>query len=292
MAAVAVIGAGGMGSWFARFFKSKGDSVTVCDIDQSKARRLAARVRARYSSTNFEAARGSDIVVLATPANVVSNVVKEISPALRRGAFLLDLCAIKSAVAPALRSAQRRGVIVASIHPMFGPLASGLRGRTIIVVRIGKDKRAVEMVKRLFPEARILLTDLKTHDRQMAVTLALPHFLNMLFATTISRTKKLAELRKFAGRTFSLQMLLAETVANDPETTADIQIMNREFAAVLRNLQRDIRSLRKVFNRGDRTELVNRYGRVRQLLSNDPEFGTARSRFEKVCEATSMSLER
>jgi len=291
MAAVAVIGAGGMGSWFARFFKSRGDSVTVCDIDQSKARRLAARLRSRYASTNPEAARGSDIVVLATPANVVSNVVKEISPALRRGAFLLDLCAIKSAVAPALRSAQRRGVIVASIHPMFGPLASGLRGKTIVVVRMRKDKRAVNIVKRLFPEARILLTDSGTHDRQMAVTLALPHFLNMLFAKTISRTKKLAELRKFAGRTFSLQMLLAETVVNDPETTADIQIMNRQFAAVLRNLQRDIRSLGKVLNRGDRTELVSRYTRVRQLLSSDPEFGTARSRFEKLCEVASRSSE-
>jgi len=281
---VAVIGAGGMGSWFARYFKSRGGSLIVSDRDRGKAQRLASRIRARYASSNMEAARGSDIIILATPVNVVSDTVKEILPALRRNALLLDICAVKSAVIPALRLAERRGVKVASIHPMFGSLARGMRKKLIIIVRTGKDRRGMKTVRRLFRGARIFSAEAETHDRQMALTLALTHFLNMVFAMVISRRGSIAEVRKFAGRTFNLQMLLAETVASEPETTADIQIMNEDFEIILRGLQRDIRSLYQIVKRGDRAELVARYERIRQRLSVDPAFHAARGTFEKVCE--------
>jgi len=284
---VAVIGAGGMGSWFAQFFASRGDYVVVSDRDQSKARRLASRIGVKHLSNNVEAAGGSDIIILATPAHVLSSVVKEILPALRRNALLFDICAIKSAVIPALRSAERHGVQVASIHPMFGPLASGLRGRVMIVVRTGRNMRGTNMVKRLFREARILVVEPKVHDKWMAVTLALPHFLNMAFATSISTKGKLRELKRFAGRTFNLQMLLAEAVAGEPETTTDIQIMNKEFGITLRQLQRDIQSLARIVRSRDRAELITHYKRVRDFLSTDPDFNYAQRRFEQIYESYS-----
>jgi len=284
---VAVIGAGGMGSWFVRFFKSRGDLVTVSDRDERRARLLAGKIRIRYALSNVEAARGSDIVVLAIPANVISDVVREILPALGRNALLFDICAVKSAVIPALRLAEKRGIQVASIHPMFGPLASDLREKNIVVVSTGENKRALKMIKHMLKGARVFLADPQVHDRQTAVTLALPHFLNMAFAMTMSRRRRLAEIRKFAGRTFNLQMLLAETVASEPETTADIQIMNKEFRVILRDLQRDIKSLAGIVNRQDRAELVSRYQQIRERLSPDPQFGVAGEAFEKACEAVS-----
>jgi len=284
---VAVIGAGGMGSWFARYFKSRGDSIIVSDTDRAKAQCLASRIRARYASSNVEATRGSDIVILATPANVVSDTVKEILPALRRNALLLDICAVKSVVIPALLIAEKRGVKVASIHPMFGPLARGVRKKLIIIVRTGKDERGMKIVKRLFRGARIFSAEPEAHDRQMAMTLALPHFLNMVFAMVVSKGRSFAVMKKFAGRTFNLQMLLAETVASEPETAADIQIINKHFAIILRGLQRDIRSLYQIVKRGDRAELVAHYERIRRRLSVDPEFDSARRTFEKVCEISS-----
>ena len=285
---VAVIGAGGMGSWFARFFRSQGYSVIVSDRDQARARRLASRIGAAPVSDNVEAARGSDIIVLAAPVNVVSEVVREITPALRKNALLIDISAVKSAVLPSLRSVERRGVKVASIHPMFGPLATGLRGRSIIVVRTRRDQRVAKMVKRMFPEANIILADPEVHDRQVAVTLALPHFINMVFASVISsRRAGIPKLRQFAGRTFDLQMLLAETIASEPETAADIQILNKAFPAILRELERHVRSLTRILNSRDRSKLVARYRQIGELLSTDPEFRVARRKFEKACEVSS-----
>ena len=276
-----------MGTWFARFFKSRGYSVIVSDRDAKRAKRLVLKVHAKYASSNVAAARGSDIVILATPANVISRVIKEILPALRRNALLCEISATKSIVMPVLRSAERRGVKVASIHPMFGSLAHGIRGRRVVAIRTGKDTQGYKTMKGLLEGANFFLTDQDIHDKHTALTLGLPHFLNMAFAMTLSKRRNLAEIRRFAGRTFNLQMLLAEAIADEPETTADIQIMNREFRRVLRDLQRNIRSLARIVNQRDRGKLVARYKEIRKALLSDPQFRVARTAFEKVTEAQS-----
>jgi prephenate dehydrogenase len=287
VARIAVIGAGGMGAWFTRFFKSRGHFVIVADRDSSKGRRLASKLRAKYASSNIEAARKSDIIILATPANVIPKVIKEILPVLRRNALICEISATKSIVMPALRTAEKRGVKIASIHPMFGPLTHGVRERRIIAIRTGEDTRGYTTMKHLLQGAHFFLTDQDIHDRQVAVTLGLPHFLNMAFAMTLSKKRNLAEIRKYAGRTFNLQMLLAQAIADEPETTADIQVMNKQFRRVLRELQGNIRLLARIVNRRDRARLVAQYKRIRKALSSEQEFRVARARFEKVTETQS-----
>ena len=142
-------------------------------------------------------------------------------------------------------------------------------------------------MKHLLRGAHFFLAGQDIHDKRVALTLGLPHFLNMTFAMTLSKRGDLAEIRRFAGRTFNLQMLLAETIADEPETIADIQISNREFQRVMRDLQRNIQSLARIVNEQDRTKLVARYKKIRKALSTEPQFRAARTTFEKVTEAQS-----
>jgi prephenate dehydrogenase/chorismate mutase len=284
---VAVIGAGGMGSWFARFFKSRGGLVTLSDRNLRRARVLASRIRVKYARNNVEAARGSDVVILATSTNAVSQVIKEILPALGKNTLLVDIAAVKSPVVSALRLAEKQGIRVLSIHPMFGPLASGLREKKVVVVRTRERKREHDRITNMLGAARMITVDPKVHDRQTAFTLALPHFLNMAFAMTMSG-RSVAEIREFAGRTFELQMLLAETVASEAETTVDIQIMNREFQGVLRELERNFKLLAEAVKSGDRADLIARYKRIRNYLSSDPEFAIAGRALEKAYDAISV----
>jgi chorismate mutase / prephenate dehydrogenase len=284
---VAILGAGGMGSWFARFFKARGSVVTVSDRDRRKARLLASKTHVRWASDNVEAVRGSDVVVLATPANVTSDVINEILPTISRNALLVEICAVKSAVMPALHLAGKKGVKIASIHPMFGPRASGIREKNVIVIRLGGRRGGSDRAKHLLEGARFLLADAQVHDRQTAITLALPHFLNMAFAMTLSG-RSLAEIRKFAGRTFDLQMLLAQTVGNEPQTTADILTLNKEFRVVLGDLVRNTRLLAKIVSGRDREKLIRCLGQIREHLSSDPKFPLSETAFERACEASSI----
>jgi prephenate dehydrogenase len=287
-----IIGAGGMGAWFARLLKSQGYRIIVTDRDHKKARRLASQLQAKYVSTNVEATLESDMIILATPANTTAKVISEILPTMRQGALICEVSAAKSVVIPALRAAQKRGIVTASIHPMFGPLARGIRGRRIIVTRTGKDAGGYEMIKQLLKEADLTLTRPEIHDKRTAVTLGLSHFINMAFAMTASQRGNLAELRRFAGRTYDLQMLLAEAVVHEPETSADIHMMNREFRPVLRELERNIRILARIVNSKDRDKLVAQYRRINKLLSADPEFKAAPIAFERVTEAQYASTRR
>jgi prephenate dehydrogenase/chorismate mutase len=287
---VAVLGAGAMGSWFAKFFRSRGNSVIVTDIDPRRSRSLAAKINVRSVSSNTEAVRSSDIVVLATPANVVSKVVKEILPHLREETLLLDISAVKSASLPVLHMAEKKGIRFVSIHPMFGPPASSIWKKNVVVLQTG-DHRSTLAVKRMLEGARIVDADPAEHDRQTAMTLALPHFLNMLFAMTISG-RSLAKARKFAGRTFELQMLLAHTVGREPQTTADIIILNKEFRSILRDLMKNALLLAEVVNKHDRARLISFHKRIQRYLSSDPKLGIVESAFEKASDAISTRSAR
>jgi len=284
---VAIIGAGGMGAWFARLLKSRGYRIIVSDRNPNRARRLASQLRAKYASTNIEAALGSNIIILATPANTTVKVINEILPATSKGALICEICATKSVVMPALRAAQKRGIRTASIHPMFGPLARGTHGRRIIVIRTERDTRSNKILKHMLGGADVFYTRQDIHDKHTAVTVGLSHFLNIVFAMTVCKGRNLAEIRKFAGRTYDLQMLLAETIAHEPETTADIQIMNKEFRPVLREFEKNVRTLAKIVNSQDRARLLAQYKRVSRVLAADPEFKAAPVAFEKVTDAQS-----
>jgi hypothetical protein len=113
----------------------------------------------------------------------------------------------------------------------------------------------------------------------------------MTFAMTMSG-RSLAEIRKFAGRTFDLQMLLAQNIGNEPQTTADILIMNKEFRVILRDLQRNTRLLAETVNGRDRARLIAYNRRIREHLSSDPKFALAEAAFERACEASSTERSR
>jgi len=289
---VAIIGAGGMGAWFARLLKSRGYRIIVASRNPKKARRLASQLRAKSVSTNVEAARGSDVIIVATPASTTVAVIKEILPVTRKGALICEICATKSVVTPVLRAAQKRGIRTASIHPMFGPLAHGVRGRRILVIKAPGDMNSRKMLKRMLEGADVFFARQDVHDKRIAVTVGLSHFLNMAFAMSVCKGRNLAEMRKFAGRTYDLQMLLAEAIAHEPETTVDIHIMNREFRHVLREFEQNVRILSKIVNSKDRTKLLAQYKRVSGNLAADPEFESAPTTFERVTEAQSAGSSR
>jgi len=290
---VGIIGAGGMGTWFARFFVSRGDEVFVADQNSRRAQRLARIVHARQAADNVEAARGSDIIILATPPNTIHKIIEEILSAANRDAVLIEISAVKYPTIQPLRVAEKYGLRVASIHPMFGPLAStDMRNKRIIFVKSGRWKQSLRIIKRLFSGAEIVVTQPEIHDKQTAVTLALPHFLNMAFAkAACGRRRNISALQNFAGRTFSMQLLLSEIIANDPETAADIQIMNKQFRRVLRDVRDEVESLATTVKRCDRLSLVAHYTQIGRLLAADPQFSVGPRIFEKAYDAMTRTSE-
>jgi 8-hydroxy-5-deazaflavin:NADPH oxidoreductase len=86
---IAVIGAGNVGGGFSRAAVAAGHDVVVSAVHPEKAQALASEVGAQSASSNTEAVRDAQVVVLAVPASEAPAVAAEVASAAP-GAVVVD----------------------------------------------------------------------------------------------------------------------------------------------------------------------------------------------------------
>ena len=142
--------------------------------------------------------------------------------------MIFDLASLKSTITDTLRSmAKHRNVC--SIHPMFGPSASSLSGRNLIVCDCGNTEAAKE-ASSLF-EGRggnIRMMDIAEHDVYMSYVLGLSHAVNIAFFTVLDRSGiPMSDMASVASTTFRKNLETNASVAlEDPELYYEIQHLN------------------------------------------------------------------
>ncbi len=278
-------GAGRMGRWLVRHFVSLGHEVTVSDTRSEEARAFAEAAGVNWVRTNVEAVRGADAVVVSTPIEATPTVIGEVAPHVRRGSVVAEIASLKSRAVEALAEATRLGLRPLSVHPLFGPGARGLRGRRVAVVPVVDAEAEAALARVLFPGAEVVVVDAEGHDRAMALTLSLPHFINIIFASLVG-DEDLAALKRLGGTTFQLQLTLAESiVAEDPALHASLQMDNEYAPGCLERFLSRARLAKGWVDRGERARLTALCNRVRGSLSRDEDFAGAYERMYKVLEA-------
>lgn len=237
--ALVVGGAGRTGQWFCRFLSNRGAEVRIWDprgkLDGYRSLRSLDR-----------AASDSDIVVIASPLGTARAELDAVLAASPRG-LVFDVCSVKSHIAASLKKAAAKGILVSSIHPMFGPGACSPKGRNVIVCDCG-SMEASERVVQLFSSAGAIIarTRLDEHDRLMAYVLGLPHLCTLLFARTIgSSGRTQAELRRVGGPSFERMRKMAEELSSESRRVYhDIQALNPNTEEVVTSMERVIKDLR------------------------------------------------
>ncbi len=228
---VAVIGAAGaMGSFFVKYFLGKGQ-----DVVGSDANRVAGFPAGfTFVGSNRDAALGADAVIVAVPMRMTANVVREISPSLKRGAKLVEMTSVKGRMHAELRRiiALRKATLL-SIHPLFGPLSKS-KNLKICVIGNRRDEASARL---LFPGAKTILLGAEEHDRLMAYTLSLVHLLNLAFVSTVDSGVGVKEFRRIATPLASAQLDLGQAVlSQNPLLLAHIQAENPFLPDVLSNV--------------------------------------------------------
>lgn len=228
---VAIVGGSGlMGQWLARFLESFGHDVSLFD-----AKPAAATGSFPAHATLAEAAQTAEVVVLATPITVTPYVLGQLVT-LRTKALVFDICSLKSPLLDSIERAQKAGLRVTSVHPMFGPLAQWLAGRNILLCETGKAEWTEEAAS-LFKEsaASLVRVPLARHDEFMGYVLGLSHLANLVFGATLERSGlPLTELRSIGSTTFTAQaQVTAPVVAENQELYYEIQAENGYTPAVL-----------------------------------------------------------
>jgi prephenate dehydrogenase len=294
MAVAAVIGAAGrMGSWFADFLNSNGYSVIVCDREKATARKLARRNGYKFMGDVTNAAELSQIVVLATPTLTTKSLLRRIEPHISKTTLLVEISSVKAPLKETLERLRRRGVAVLSIHPMFGHGTKHPAGRLIIVAQQpAKNREAAKFIS-LFKRrgAKIFQTDLANHDRVVAVTLALPHFVNFAMVNTMKASGMApGQARDVGGTTFKLQLVVAEALYHE-RLSNEVSILadNRYALEVLDSFAEQVNRIRAEIKSGDSRKLLRDLKRGAGYVREDALFSSAYDRFNAAVEASNVN---
>jgi prephenate dehydrogenase len=259
---VAIIGGrGAMGRWFQRFFESQGLQVLVADR--------------KTHQTPREVAALADVVVLSVPIPKVDPVVREVGPAMRADAVLMDLTSVKQSPMAAMLKAFPGEVV--GTHPLFGPGEKGMPGRTMVLCP-GRGEKWLNWLQALLENAgaRVKVTTPAQHDRLMAVVQGLSHFVLIALEMAIRELGVAPQdLEDFATPTFATLRNLAQRLfSQDAKLYACIQLANPYNRTALRALDDAVADILYFIQRQNADGLVRLIESVGDFLTSGDKPGT------------------
>jgi len=275
-------GAGRMGKWLTHHFVSQGHEVTISDIKLDEAMSFAKSVGARFVTRNVEAVRDADLTVVSAPIPVIPNVLMEVSSQLKKNSVVAEISSLKSQIFPVLMGLADRDVRPLSVHPLFGPGAQKLEEEKVALVPLVNPPFEVELVKKIFPGVEVVVVDGEEHDKAMALTLSLPHFMNIIFASMVCE-EDLNVLKKLGGTTFTLQLTLSESVmTEDPGLYTSIQMRNEYTTQYLDEFFSKCKMVKDWIAKEDEKKFTEFYNLIKSLLSRDEDFHRSYERMYKA----------
>jgi len=258
---VAIIGAGAMGKWFASFAKQNLGEVTIADINIAKAKKVAKEVGAKAAKTCEDAVAQADVAIIAVPIAKTPEVVKSMARAMRAGSLLMDVASAKSDVVEAMNELDVEPELV-SIHPLFGPGATTLKGKDFAAIPVRPGMRYAQFKNRLTElGARVTEMEAEEHDKVMAISQCLTHFVLLSYLTALRSMKEIKLAEKLRTPMFNSLLELAKaTLAGNPDLYGEVQMMNK-YAKLTRSIlmeasrslevaftAHDVKATRKVFD--------------------------------------------
>jgi prephenate dehydrogenase len=235
-------GAGGMGAWFARFFRANDCDVHIVD-SSADTERMAEDLGVEFTrldlltadSERLKAAlRDAEIVLVSVPIDSTGRVIERVGPLVAAGSLLMDVTSVKREPVAMMTRCTREEVEVLGTHPLFGPSATSLRGMPVIFVPVRTGQR-YEQITDLFLRAGAKLEILSAaeHDELMAVIQGLPHFVLFSFGITLKELGlDVDRARHFMGPMYAIVLdFVGRLLHQDPRLYAEIQT-NLEMQAV------------------------------------------------------------
>jgi prephenate dehydrogenase len=286
---IAVIGAGKMGVWFAKFFQSKGYDVTLADRKKEKLEKLKdVLVDLTYSFE--EAVQDADQILLCVSIDAMEEVVKAISPAVHEGQVVMDICSIKEAPVKTMHQ-YLKGATVLGTHPVFGPGSNGVKHKAYVLTPTNaKEQEFAEQFKKWLEEeeAHVFIMTPKKHDELMSIVLGLPHFLGLVACETLLEQKNLPETKKVAGTTYRMLFTLAEATALEtPDLYAAVQTNLSGLGDIEDLFMAKAQELLTLIKNKDQKAIVERMEQLKKkLAAADSDFADSYNVMYKMLEST------
>jgi prephenate dehydrogenase len=287
---IAIIGAGKMGVWFAKFFHSKGYSVVLADRKKEKIANLKKELQVNTTTDFKEAVTDADQVLICVSINAFEEVVKTISPAIHQGQVVMDICSIKETPVKVMHK-YIKGALVLGTHPVFGPGSKGVKHKAYILTPTNDtEAEFADSFKKWLEkeEAHVFIMNPKKHDQLMSVVLGLPHFLGLVACETLLEQKDFPETKQVAGTTYRMLFTLAEATALEtPDLYANLQMNLPEMGKIEDLYIAKAQEWLDLIKQKNPQAIVERMEQLKaKLLKSDPDFAESYEVMYRMLEAT------
>ncbi|MBN2397592.1 MAG: prephenate dehydrogenase/arogenate dehydrogenase family protein [Deltaproteobacteria bacterium] len=231
-------GTGGIGRWFADFFKKEGYTV---------------HVSGRTSGMGpDEMARTCGVVIVSVPINITAAVIGEIGPRMPESSLLMDFTSLKAEPVRAMLASSRSEVL--GCHPLFGPDVPSIEGMNVVLCP-ARVKKWAGWPEDLFRKrgAHVFETTPERHDEMVSITQVLNHLDTVVMALALKETGiDPAELRKFSTPIFDTKLAIIEKVCtNNPRLYADIITENPDISNVVAIYERSLARIKALVEEND-----------------------------------------
>ena len=286
----AVLGAGKMGVWLAKFCREKGDVVVLADRKAEKLSRLREELGVETTTDFVEAVKSADEIVICVSISSFEGVVKKIGPHIHDGQTVTDICSIKEYPVKVMHEHIKHGLVLGT-HPVFGPGSKGVKHKAYILTptNAAEEKYAEGFKKWLEKEeAHVFIMTPQKHDQLMSVVLGLPHFLGLVACETLLEQKDFGETKQVAGTTYRMLFTLAEATALEtPDLYANLQMKLPEMGKIEDLFIAKAQEWLDLFKQKNPQAIVDRMEQLKaKLLKADPEFAQSYEVMYRMLEAT------
>ncbi|MBN1615023.1 MAG: prephenate dehydrogenase/arogenate dehydrogenase family protein [Deltaproteobacteria bacterium] len=236
-------GTGGMGAWFAEFFKREG---------------YVVHVSGRRTGLGITALAGRcDVVIVSVPIDATLGVIEQAGPFVREEALFMDFTSLKAEPVRAMLAHSRSEVI--GLHPLFGPDVASAEGQNIVYCPV-RTKRWLPWLLDVLGRsgARLKEATPEKHDGMMALVQGLNHLNTITLGLALREAGVTsAELEDFSTPIFRTKMAFVDKVfRGNPGLYAEIITGNRHIGGVVELYERQLARVRTLIGRRDAASLA------------------------------------
>ena len=289
MVTTAILGAGKMGIWFAKFCKENGEHVILADRKKQKLAKLGKELDVETAAFT-EAVEKADNVIICVSISSFEDVVKQIAPAIRERQNVLDICSVKVQPVKIMHQYIKNATILGT-HPVFGPGSKGVKNKAYILTPTNAKEQAFAKKYKSWLEkvgARVFIMTPKKHDQLMSVVLGMPHFIGLVACDTLLEQPNFLETKKVAGTTYRMLFTLAEATALEtPDLYANLQTSLPEMGKIEDQFIKKAEEWLSLVKKKDTATIVEKLEKLKaKLVQTDAEFEKSYETMYKMLEAT------
>ena len=270
---ITILAPGLLGASVARAAKARGVARRIVIWARRAETRLALAEQPWCSAvceTPGEAVKGSDLVIIAAPVDLIVSLTRQVAPFLKKGAVVCDVGSVKGEISRLGHEALGSSAHFVGSHPMAGSEKTGwehgsatlFEGRTCFVTPV--DSTQPEAIKKVVSfwrdlGAEVVTMDPDKHDEIVAHISHLPQVLASSLCAFLSARDP--GWRNFAGGGLRDTTRIA---SSDPKLWRSILAENRdEVLRALREFQDELQGLQAALANRDYVEVTARLERGR-----------------------------